>query len=64
MNPNDLEELRYDVAHELLSRMSKGSQFQHALDRMLTLMSLYTEEELLSIRKQETKDKSKKNKGF
>ena len=46
MNKNELEELRYDVAHHLLSRMSSGSQFQYALDRMLELCNQYSEEEL------------------
>jgi len=43
---NELEELRYDVAHHLLSKMSKGSQFQYALDKMLELCNQYTEKEL------------------
>ncbi len=46
MTPNELEELRYDVAHHLLSKMSKGSQFQYALDKMLELCQPYTEKEL------------------
>jgi hypothetical protein len=46
MNKNELEELRYDVAHHLLSKMSKGSQFQYALDRMLQFCDHYTENEL------------------
>jgi len=46
---NELEELRYDVAHYLLSKMSKGSQFQYALDRMLQLCDHYDEEELKKI---------------
>ena len=49
MNEKELEELRYDVAHHLLSKMSKGSQFQYALDRMLQLCALYDEEKLKSI---------------
>ena len=49
LNSQELEEFRYDVAHALLSQMSKGSQFQYALDRMLQLMSLYTEQELCEI---------------
>ena len=49
MTPNELEELRYDVAHHLLSKMSKGSQFQYALDRMLQLCALYDEEKLKSL---------------
>ena len=46
MNEKELEELRYDVAHHLLSRMSKGSQFQYALDKMLESCDQYTEEQL------------------
>ena len=46
MNEKELEELRYDVAHYLLSRMSKGSQFQYALDKMLELCDQYTEKQL------------------
>lgn len=49
MNKNELEELRYDVAHHLLSRMSPGSQFQYALDRMLQLCDQYSEKELKKI---------------
>ena len=46
MNKNELEELRYDVAHYMLSKMSAGSQFQYALDRMLQLYDHYSEKEL------------------
>ena len=46
MNENELEELKYDVAHHLLSKMSAGSQFQYALDRMLQLCEHYSEKEL------------------
>ena len=49
MNKNKLEELRYDVAHYLLSNMSKGSQFQYALDKMLELCDQYSEKELKEI---------------
>ena len=49
MNKNELEELRYDVAHYRLSKMSKGSQFQYALDRMLQLCEHLSEEELKEI---------------
>ena len=49
MNEKELEELRYDVAHHLLSKMSKGSQFQYALDRMLQLCALYDEERLKAL---------------
>jgi len=65
---NELEELRYDVAHYLLSKMSKGSQFQYALDRMIQLCNHYDEEglkEILSESKPDMKNhlKKKKNKG-
>jgi len=46
VNTNELEELRYDVAHHLLSKMSAGSQFQYALDKMLELCQDYSEKEL------------------
>jgi hypothetical protein len=46
MTPNELEELRYDVAQHMLSKMSAGSQFQYALDRMLEIYDNYSEEEL------------------
>ena len=49
MTEKELEELRYDVAHHLLSRMSKGSQFEYALDKMLQLCDQYTEKELKQI---------------
>jgi len=49
VNENDLEELRYDVAHHSLSKMSSGSQFQYALDRMLQLYENYTKKELKEI---------------
>ena len=49
MNEKELEELRYDVAHYLLSKMSKGSQFQYALDRMIQLCDHYDEEGLKKI---------------
>ena len=70
MESKVLEELRYDVAHYLLSKMSKGSQFQYALDRMLTLIALYTEEELYEIapskkpKHKKQKDIPKPGKGF
>lgn len=63
MTEKEVEELRYDVAHHQLSRMSPGSQFQYALDRMLQLCALYTEQELLDLLPK-TKDKSKAGKGF
>ena len=46
MSKNKLEELRYDVAHHLLSKMSAGSQFHYALDKMLELCQHYSEKEL------------------
>jgi len=60
MNEKELEELRYDVAHHLLSKMSKGSQFQYALDRMLQLCDCYSEEKLKELL---PKQKNKKSKG-
>ena len=68
MDKNELDELRYDVAHYLLSKMSKGSQFQYALDRMLQLCDHYDEEglkEILSESKTDMKNhlKKKKSKG-
>jgi hypothetical protein len=60
VNKNELEELRYDVAHHLLSKMSKGSQFQYALDRMLELCDHYSEEELKNL----LPKSKKKGKGF
>ena len=62
MNEKELEELRYDVAHYLLSRMSKGSQFQYALDRMLQMCDDYSEEKLKELLPKE-KPKKKKTKG-
>ena len=70
MTEKELEEFRYDVAHALLAKMSKGSQFQYALDRMLQLISLYDEEELAAIapsnvlKQKKPKDKPKRGKGF
>ena len=63
MNDNDLEELRYNVAHHMLSEMSKGSQFQYALDRMMDLMDKHTEEELLGMLPKKKRPKKKKSKG-
>jgi len=68
MTPNEIEELRYDVARYLLSKMSKGSQFQYALDRMIQLCDNYDEEklkEILSGSKTDMKNhlKKKKTKG-
>ena len=67
MTPNEIEELRYDVAHYLLSKMNKVSQFHYALDRMIQLCDHYDEEglkEILSESKTDMKDhlKKKKNK--
>ncbi len=59
MNKNELEELRYDVAHHLLSKMSAGSQFQYALDRMLQLCENYSEERLKEILPKQKKKKTK-----
>ena len=58
LSPKQLEGLRDEVAHYLLSKMSAGSQFQYALDRMLQLCALYTEDEL-----QELLPKKKKKSG-
>ncbi len=54
-----VEELRYDVEHHLLSKMSSGSQFQYALDRMIQLCDHYTEEQL----KEMLPKQKKKSKG-
>ena len=59
MTENELEELRYDVAHYLLSRMSKGSQFQYALDKMLQLCDHYDEKELKEILSESSKTNMK-----
>ena len=59
MNEKELEELRYDVAHHLLSKMSKGSQFQYALDRMLQLCALYDEKKLKELLPKQKKKKTK-----
>ena len=63
MTEKEIEELRYDVAHQLLSRMNAGSQFQYALDRMIQLCDQYSEQELKALLPK-TKDKSKAPKGF
>ena len=62
MTPNEIEELRYDVAHYLLSRMSKGSQYQYALDKMLSMCADYSEDQLKKILPK-SKPKKKKSKG-
>ena len=70
MTDSQLEEFRYDVAHALLKQMSKGSQFQYALDRMLYLIKDRTEDELCEmapsevIKHKRPKDKPKRGKGF
>mgnify|MGYP001405094217 CR=1 FL=1 len=67
MTDSQLEELRYDVAYALLKNMSKGSQFQYALDKMLELIKDKTEEELFemapSVAAKQKKPKNKP-KGF
>ena len=68
MNTKELEEFRYDVAHSLLSKMSKGSQFQHALDKVIDLIKDATEQELCEMAPSEvikqTKKKDKPAQGF
>tara|TARA_B100001094_G_scaffold311404_1_gene347019 strand:+ start:1471 stop:1677 length:207 start_codon:yes stop_codon:yes gene_type:complete len=68
LTDSQLEELRYDVAHALLKQMSKGSQFQYALDKMIELIQHATEEELCEMAPSEVviqkKPKDKKRKGF
>ena len=70
MTDSQLEELRYDVAHHLLSKMSKGSQFQYALDKMIELIQHATEEELYEMapteeaKHKKPKHKPKRGKGF
>ena len=65
MTDSQLEEFRYDVAHALLKAMSKGAQFQMALDKMLDLLEHTTEEELCEmaplvvVKQKKPKDKSK-----
>ena len=70
MTDSELEEFRYDVAHALLSKMSKGSQYQYALDKMIELLEDATEDELCEmapsevIKHKKPKDKRKGGKGF
>ena len=68
MTDSQLEELRYDVAHDLLSKMSKGSQYQYALDKMIELIQHATEDELYEMAPTEKpkhkKPKDKHVKGF
>ena len=63
MNEKELEEYRYDVATHLLKQMSKGSLFQYAHDKMLLIISDYSEEQLPEIlpkpKPKKTKDKKK-----
>ena len=59
MDKKELEELRYDVAHYLLSKMSKGTQFQYALDKMLQLCDHYDEKELKEILSESSKTNMK-----
>ena len=70
MTDSQLEEFRYDVAHALLKNMSKGSQFQYALDKMIELIQYATEDELCEmapsevIKHKKPKHKPKPGKGF
>ena len=68
MTDSELEEFRYDVAFALLKGMSKGSQFQYALDKMLELIQNKTEDELCEMAPSEVikhkKPKDKRGKGF
>ena len=70
MTDSQLEELRYDVAHDLLSKMSKGSQYQYALDKMIELIQHATEDELYEMaptekpKHRKQKDIPKRGKGF
>ncbi len=69
MTDSQLEEFRYDVAYALLKKMSKGAQFQYALDKMIELIEHATEEDLCEmapevvVKQKKPKDKSKA-KGF
>ena len=68
MTDSQLEEFRYDVATVLLKRMSQGSVWHYAHDKMLQLISDKTEEELCEMAPSEVpkhrKPKDKKAKGF
>ena len=69
MTDNEKEELKYDIAHGMLSRMSYGSVFQYALDRMLQMIDLYDDQQLETARKEfvskkKSKDKSTSKIGF
>ena len=65
MTDSELEEFRYDVAHALLKEMSKGAQFQFALDAMLDKIALLSEQQLCEmapsvvVKQKKPKDKSK-----
>lgn len=62
MNKNELEELRYNAAKLLLDRMSEGSKYQYALDKVIETITHKTEEELKGILK--TKPDKKTGGGF
>ena len=69
MTESELEEFRYDVAHALLKQMSKGTQFQFALDRVLHNISDLSEQELCemapsTVIKQTRAKEYRKAKGF
>ena len=69
MTDSQLEEFRYDIAYALLKEMSKGSQFQFALDRMLELLADKTEEQLVEMApaqviKEQKPKVNRKAKGF
>jgi hypothetical protein len=59
MTENEEQELRDEVCRLLLSRMSKGTQFQFALDRMHQIYSHYTVEQLQAFLPKPKKKKSK-----
>tara|TARA_B100000073_G_scaffold329594_1_gene317316 strand:+ start:940 stop:1140 length:201 start_codon:yes stop_codon:yes gene_type:complete len=65
MNAKELEEYRYDVATELTKRMSKGTLFQYAHDKVLQTISEYSEEKLAEILPKPKQKKTHNNKlGF
>ena len=55
LTKNQREELLDEAAHYLLSKMSPGTQFQYALDRMIQLCVHYTNDELQDILKKPVK---------
>ena len=61
MSKEHLEELRYDVANLVLSRMSKGSQYQYALDKMIDLLKDKTEDQLKEIKDKKPLNSSASN---